>query len=61
MHRGQGAGLCAATFMGLIPSYISRSVAGSFDLEGVAIFALVFTFYLYVKVSPGWIKIHCLH
>lgn len=48
--RGQGAGLCAAAFMGLIPSYISRSVAGSFDLEGVAIFALVFTFYLYVKV-----------
>ena len=29
-----------------------RSVAGSYDNEGVAIFALVFTFYLYVKVSP---------
>ena len=51
--RGQGAGLCAAAFMGLIPSYISRSVAGSFDLEGVAIFALVFTFYLYVKVGAA--------
>ena len=37
--------------MAMIPSYISRSVAGSFDLEGVAIFALVYTFYLYVKVS----------
>ena len=58
--RGQGAGLCAAAFMGLIPSYISRSVAGSYDLEGVAIFALVFTFYLYIKVPlppacrQGW-------
>ena len=36
-----------------VPSYISRSVAGSFDNEGVAIFALVFTFFLYVKVSRG--------
>ena len=49
--RGQGAGLTAATFMAMVPSYISRSVAGSFDNEGVAIFALVFVFYLYVKVQ----------
>ena len=48
--RGQGAGLTAAAFMAMVPSYISRSVAGSFDNEGVAIFALVFVFYLYVKV-----------
>lgn len=34
-----------------VPSYISRSVAGSYDNEAVAIFALVFTFYLYVKVK----------
>jgi dolichyl-diphosphooligosaccharide--protein glycosyltransferase len=34
-----------------VPSYISRSVAGSYDNEAVAIFALIFTFYLYVKVS----------
>ena len=32
---------------------LGRSVAGSFDLEGVAIFALVFTFYLYVKVRKA--------
>ncbi|VAH63454.1 unnamed protein product [Triticum turgidum subsp. durum] len=32
-----------------VPSYISRSVAGSYDNEAVAIFALIFTFYLYVK------------
>ncbi len=55
--RGQGAGLTAAAFMAMVPSYISRSVAGSFDNEGVAIFALVFVFYLYVKVSPS----HLMH
>ncbi len=49
--RGQGAGLTAAAFMAMVPSYISRSVAGSYDNEGVAIFALVFVFYLYVKVQ----------
>ena len=48
--RGQGAGLMAAAFTAVVPSYISRSVAGSFDNEGVAIFALIFVFYLYVKV-----------
>ncbi len=48
--RGDGAGLLAAAFVGMVPSYISRSVAGSFDNEGVAIFALVNVFYLFVKV-----------
>jgi dolichyl-diphosphooligosaccharide---protein glycosyltransferase len=43
------AGLYAALFVGIVPSYISRSVAGSYDNEGVSIFALVFTFYLYIK------------
>lgn len=33
-----------------VPSYISRSVAGSYDNEAVAIFALIFTFFLYIKV-----------
>ncbi len=55
--RGQGAGLTAAAFMAMVPSYISRSVAGSYDNEGVAIFALVFVFFLYVKVrGPS-----CMH
>lgn len=40
--------------MAIVPSYISRSVAGSYDNEGVAIFALVITFYLWVKaVNTG--------
>lgn len=55
--RGQGAGLASAALIAVVPSYISRSVAGSYDLEAVAIFALVFVFYLYVKVCGslgGW-------
>lgn len=30
---------------------MSRSVAGSYDNEGIAIFALVFTFYTFVKAA----------
>lgn len=48
------AGLYSALFMAIVPSYISRSVAGSYDNEGVSIFALVFTFYLFIKsVNTG--------
>ena len=43
------AGLFAALFMGTCPSYLSRSVAGSYDNEAVAIFALIFSFYTFVK------------
>ena len=43
------AGLLAAIFMGISPGYISRSVAGSYDNEAIAIFLLVFTFYLWIK------------
>lgn len=43
------AGLLAAIFMGIAPGYISRSVAGSYDNEAIAIFLLVFTFYLWIK------------
>jgi asparagine N-glycosylation enzyme membrane subunit Stt3 len=48
--KSAGAGLLAALFVGIVPSYISRSVAGSYDNEGVAIFALIFVFFLFVKV-----------
>lgn len=47
--KKHGAGLLAALFIGLSPSYMSRSVAGSYDNEGVSIFALVFTFYVFIK------------
>src|SRR5689334_10965212 len=42
-------GLFAALFVAIVPSYMSRSVAGSYDNEGVAIFALVNTFYTFLK------------
>ncbi|GFP92069.1 dolichyl-diphosphooligosaccharide--protein glycosyltransferase subunit stt3a [Phtheirospermum japonicum] len=48
--KGAGAGLTAAALLAMVPSYISRSVAGSYDNEAVAIFALILTFYLYIKV-----------
>lgn len=47
----QGAGLLAACFIAIVPGYISRSVAGSFDNEGIAIFALQFTYYLWVPAT----------
>ncbi|XP_070712300.1 dolichyl-diphosphooligosaccharide--protein glycosyltransferase subunit STT3B-like [Pempheris klunzingeri] len=43
------AGLIASMFISIAPGYISRSVAGSYDNEGLAIFLLVFTFYLWLK------------
>ena len=54
------AGLFAALFIAIVPSYMSRSVAGSYDNEAVAIFALVFTFYLWLKaVNTGSILWSC--
>ena len=61
--RGRGPGLVAASLAAVVPSYVSRSVAGSYDNEGVAIFALVTVFWLYVKTlkvraerERGWEK-----
>jgi len=44
-----GAGLCAAGMIAIVPGYISRSVAGSYDNEGIAIFCMLFTYYLWIK------------
>ena len=33
----------------IVPGYISRSVAGSYDNEGIAIFCMIFTYYLWIK------------
>ena len=49
MSTSPSAGLLAAAFMGITPGYISRSVAGSYDNEAIAIFLLVFAFYLWIK------------
>ncbi len=55
--------------MAVVPSYISRSAAGSYDNEAVAIFALVFSFYTYLKAAntvnplkiylPESVRDHC--
>jgi dolichyl-diphosphooligosaccharide--protein glycosyltransferase len=47
--KDESAGLLAAAFVGIVPGYISRSVAGSYDNEAIAIFLLMFTFYLWIK------------
>jgi dolichyl-diphosphooligosaccharide--protein glycosyltransferase len=60
--HSRSAGLYAAAFMAIAPGYVSRSVAGSFDNEGVAIFALIFTYYLWVralKTGSVWWAVMC--
>ncbi|KAI0690977.1 oligosaccharyl transferase STT3 subunit [Cytidiella melzeri] len=47
--KDESAGLLAAAFIGIVPGYISRSVAGSYDNEAIAIFLLMFTFYCWIK------------
>ncbi|THH17449.1 hypothetical protein EW146_g3357 [Bondarzewia mesenterica] len=47
--KDASAGLLAAAFIGIVPGYISRSVAGSYDNEAIAIFLLMFTFFLWIK------------
>ncbi|TFY70240.1 hypothetical protein EVG20_g2754 [Dentipellis fragilis] len=47
--KDESAGLLAAALIGIVPGYISRSVAGSYDNEAIAIFLLMFTFFLWIK------------
>lgn len=54
------AGLLTALFVAVIPTYMSRSVAGSYDNEAVAIFAMVFSFYTFVKSLNTGSMIHAL-
>lgn len=44
-----GAGLVAASMIAIVPGYISRSVAGSYDNEGIAIFCMLLTYYFWIK------------
>lgn len=43
------AGLVAAAFIAIVPGYISRSVAGSYDNEAIAIFCMLLTYYFWIK------------
>ncbi|XP_045469822.1 dolichyl-diphosphooligosaccharide--protein glycosyltransferase subunit STT3A [Harmonia axyridis] len=54
--KNEGAGLVAAALVSIVPGYISRSVAGSYDNEGIAIFCMLFTYYTWIKaVKTGTI------
>lgn len=43
------SGLVAAAMISIVPGYISRSVAGSYDNEGIAIFCMLLTYYCWIK------------
>ncbi|KAK3755898.1 hypothetical protein QZH41_010002, partial [Actinostola sp. cb2023] len=47
--KDAGAGLVAASMIAIVPGYISRSVAGSYDNEGIAIFCMLLTYAVWVK------------
>lgn len=47
--RDSAAGLVAAAMISIVPGYISRSVAGSYDNEGIAIFCMLLTYYFWIK------------
>merc|ERR1712226_990997 len=51
--HSKGAGLVAASMIAIVPGYISRSVAGSYDNEGIAIFCMLLTYYFYMVSSWG--------
>jgi dolichyl-diphosphooligosaccharide---protein glycosyltransferase len=45
----KSSGLVAAALISIVPGYISRSVAGSYDNEGIAIFCMLLTYWLWIK------------
>lgn len=47
--RDSGSGLVAACLIAIVPGYISRSVAGSYDNEGIAIFCMLLTYWLWIR------------
>uniref|UniRef100_UPI00358EE261 dolichyl-diphosphooligosaccharide--protein glycosyltransferase subunit STT3A isoform X1 n=1 Tax=Myxine glutinosa TaxID=7769 RepID=UPI00358EE261 len=47
--KDAGAGLVAAVMVAIVPGYISRSVAGSYDNEGIAIFCMLLTYYTWIQ------------
>lgn len=55
--RGPSAGLLAAALISIVPGYISRSVAGSYDYECISIFILLMVFFFFIKaVKTGSFK-----
>ncbi|XP_069106727.1 dolichyl-diphosphooligosaccharide--protein glycosyltransferase subunit STT3A isoform X2 [Argopecten irradians] len=59
--KDASAGLVAAAMISIVPGYISRSVAGSYDNEGIAIFCMLLTYTLWIKaVKTGSMFWGCL-
>ncbi len=62
--KDASAGLLAAAFIGIAPGYISRSVAGSYDNEAIAITLLMATFLFWIKAlkqgSAFWASLTAL-
>eukprot|EP01080_Neovahlkampfia_damariscottae_P005994 gene5994-9992_t len=55
--KDSGSGLLAAAMICVVPGYISRSVAGSYDYECISIFILLMVFYFFIKaVNTGSFK-----
>ncbi|CDO95362.1 unnamed protein product [Kluyveromyces dobzhanskii CBS 2104] len=56
--KDSSAGLLAAAFMAIAPGYISRSVAGSYDNEAIAITLLMVTFMFWIKAQKTGSVLH---
>lgn len=56
--KDSSAGLLAAAFMAIVPGYISRSVAGSYDNEAIAITLLMVTFMFWIKAQKTGSILH---
>lgn len=54
VSRRDTTALLASFFMAIVPAYVSRSTAGAFDNEAVAIFAFVLTLFMWLRaLSSG--------
>lgn len=47
--KDESTGSLAAVLTGIIPGYISRSVAGVYDSETITAFLLMFTFWNWIR------------
>lgn len=56
--KDSSAGLLAAAFMAIVPGYISRSVAGSYDNEAISITLLMVTFMFWIKAQKTGSILH---
>lgn len=47
--KARSAGVTAAAFMAIVPAFINHTTAGSYDNEALAVFALISTYYFWLK------------